>query len=138
MTTTAEPQAGEIVAELQANGMDKAARRIAYLLSLDGDDPSEAPIDRWSLRALADLLAAEPRLAQARIGVGLDGRMHAEWVVAPDGLLVMEFPADGLIRFSGAFDPPDAVSEQPPVSGTLSATETLATVQPLIAQIESL
>ena len=138
MRTDAEPQAGEIVASLEARGLQKAADRVAYLLSLDGDDPDEAPIDRWSLRALADLLAAEPRLAQTRIGVGLDGQMHAEWVVVPDGLLVMEFLPDSLIRFSGAFDPPDAVSEQPPVSGTLSATETLATVQPLIAQIESL
>lgn len=131
MTTTAEPRASEIVAELEAQGLCAAAERISYLLSLDGDDPDEAPIDRRSLRALADLLTGEPRLSRPRIGVGPDGLMHAEWAAA-DGLLAMEFLPDGVIRFSGAFGAPDAGALRPPVSGALPAAAALAAVQHLV------
>ncbi len=131
MTTTAEPRANEIVAELEAHGLRAAAERISYLLSLDDDDTDEAPIDRRSLRALADLLTGEPRLSRPRIGVGPDGLMHAEWA-ATDGLLAMEFLPDGVIRFSGAFGAPDAETLRPPVSGALPAAAALAAVQHLV------
>lgn len=135
MTTTAEPQASEIVAELEAHGLGAAAERISYLLSLDDDDPDEAPIDRRSLRALADLLRGEPRLSRPRIGVGPDGLIHAEWAVARDGLLAMEFLPDGIVRFSGAFGAPDAGGLRPPVSGVLPSAAALAAVRPLVELI---
>lgn len=132
MTTTAEPQASEIVAELEAHGLGAAAERISYLLSLDDDDPDEAPIDRRSLGALAALLRGEPRLSRPRIGVGPDGLMHAEWAAARDGLLAMEFLPDGIVRFSGAFGAPDAGGLRPPVSGVLPSAAALAAVRPLV------
>lgn len=132
MTTTVEPQASEIVAELEAHGLGAAAERILYLLGLDDDDPDEAPIDRRSLRALADLLMGEPRLSRPRIGVGPGGLIHAEWAAARDGLLAMEFLPDGVIRFSGAFGAPNAGALRPPISGALPAAAALAAVQPIV------
>lgn len=125
MTTTAEPRASEIVAELETHGLCAAAERISYLLSLDDDDPDEAPIDRRSLRALADLLMSGPRLSRPRIGVGPDGLMHAEWATPTDGLLAMEFLPDGVIRFSGAFGAPDAETLRLPAAAALAAVQHL-------------
>ena len=48
------PSSDDIVAQLQERGREKAAERVTYLLSLDGDDPDEQPINIASLREFAD------------------------------------------------------------------------------------
>ena len=73
MTTTGEhpptthPSSDEIVARLKKLNRDKVAERVAYLLSLDGDDPSEKPIEITSLRDFAQMIEDNWKLPDPRI-----------------------------------------------------------------------
>ena len=87
MTTTGEhlptthPNSDEIVARLRELNRNKVAERVAYLLSLDGDDPSEQPIDITSLRDFAQMIEDNWKLPDPRISRQSE-RAHQHRVVS--------------------------------------------------------
>ena len=54
-SSTVDLRVDAIIRELEER-RSAVAERVAYLLSLDGDDPDEAPIDIESLHSFAKLL----------------------------------------------------------------------------------
>lgn len=140
MTTAAEhsstfdPRVNAIIRELETR-RSAVAERVSYLLSLDGDDPDETPIDIESLHSLAELLRRNQKLPDPRIGVKPDGLMQIEWFLNPDGILALTFLRDGLIRVYAAFDKPDSAAGCAPINDTLSAAETEAAIQPYVRRL---
>ena len=128
-SSTVDPRVDAIIRELEAR-RSAVAERVAYLLSLDGDDPGEAPIDIESLHSFAELLRRNQKLPDPRIGVKLDGAIQIEWFLNPDGILAMTFLHNGLIRVYAAFDKPGSAAGCAPINDTLSAAETDAAIQP--------
>ena len=57
-STPADPRADEIVRDLEARRCFTAAERVTYLLSLDGDDPDEEPINVESAALVRRAVAA--------------------------------------------------------------------------------
>ena len=133
-SSTADPRVDAIIRELEAR-RSAVAERVAYLLSLDGDDPDEAPIDIESLRSFAKLLKRNQKLPDPRIGVKPDGAIQIEWFLNPDGILAMTFLHNGLIRVYAAFDEPNSAPGCAPINDTLSAAEADAAIQPYVRRL---
>ena len=133
-SSTVDPRVGAIIRELETR-RSAVAERVSYLLSLDGDDPDEAPIDIESLHSFAELLRRNQKLPDPRIGVKPDGLMQIEWFLNPDGILAMTFLHDGLIRVYAAFDKPDSAAGCAPINDTLTAAETDAAIEPYMRRL---
>lgn len=133
-SSTADPRVDAIIRELEAR-RSAVAERVSYLLSLDGDDPDEAPIDIESLHSFTELLGRNQKLPDPRIGVKPDGLMQIEWFLNPDGILAMTFLPDGLIRVYAAFDKPDSAVGCAPINDTLTAAETEAAIRPYLRRL---
>ena len=134
-STPADPRADEIVRELEARRRFTAAERVAHLLSLDGDDPDEEPINVESLRWFAKLLQRCSTLPDPRIGVKPNGLVQIEWLLDPPGIVALTFLADGLIRIYAAFDEPGSMPHCAPVNSTLAPTEAEAAMQPFVDRL---
>ena len=112
MTTTGDlpptthPSSDEVVARLRTIKRDKVAERVAYLLSLDGDDPSEQPIDVTSLRDFAQLIEDNWKLPDPRIGANPLGHISVEWFLEPPGIVAMTLETNSMVRIYAAFDEP--------------------------------
>ena len=141
MTTTGEhlptthPNSDEIVARLRNLNRDKVAERVAYLLSLDGDDPSEQPIDITSLRDFAQMLERNWKLPDPRVSANPLGHISIEWFLEPPGIVAMTFETNGIVRFYAAFDEPDSQPDCAPVSSTLGTSEALVAVQAFLSHL---
>ena len=133
-SSTVDPRVDAIIRELETQ-RSAVAERVSYLLSLDGDDPDEAPIDIESLHSFAELLRRNQKLPDPRIGVKPDGLMQIEWFLNPDGILAMTFLHDGLIRVYAAFDKPDSAAGCAPINDTLTAAETDAAIKPYMRRL---
>ena len=72
-STPTDPSADAIVRDLETRRRFGAAKRVAYLLSLDGDDPDEEPVNIESLHWFAELLKRHFTLPDPRIGVKPNG-----------------------------------------------------------------
>ena len=135
MTTTGEhpptthPSSDEVVARLKTMNRDKVAERVAYLLSLDGDDPSEKPIEITCLRDFAQMIEDNWKLPDPRISANPVGQISIEWFLEPPGIVAMTFETNGIVRFYAAFDEPDGQPGCAPISSTLGTSEALVAVQ---------
>ena len=127
-----------IIASLRQAGLDKVADRIGYLQSLVEDDPDEPPIALESLRQMALFLVSERQLGDPQIGVSPDGLMGAQWRTDDDDLVVMEFLADGLIRFAAISASSGGDLERQRVSGILGKNETLQALGSFTSRLVSL
>ena len=141
MTTTGEhlptthPNSDEIVARLRELNRNKVAERVAYLLSLDGDDPSEQPIDITSLRDFAQMIKDNWKLPDPRISANPNGQISIEWFLEPPGIVAMTFETNGKVRLYAAFDEPDRQPGCAPVSSTLATGEALVAVQQFLSHL---
>ena len=122
----------DIISELRLIGLDSAADRLSYLESLADEDPDEPSILLKSLQHLALFLTSERHLGNPQIGVSPDGLLGAQWRAENDAVVVMEFLADGLIRFAAISAPAKCDVEKQRVSGVLGKRETLQAVQPFM------
>ncbi len=141
MTTTGEhpptthPNSDEVVARLRELNGDKVAERVAYLLGLDDDDPSEQPIEINSLRDFARMIEDNWKLPDPRIAANPLGHISIEWFLDPPGIVAMTFETNGRVRFYAAFDEPDGQPGCAPVSSTLGTSEALVAVQRFLSQL---
>ena len=115
---------------LRESGLDQSAERLGYLQRLADEDPDEAPIALESLRQLTAFLIDERELGQPEIGVSPNGVALAQWRVMGGGILAMEFPGSGLIRFAGTSGRTGHGRASRRVSGTLPKAEALRAVRP--------
>ena len=136
MRATATPEHVDEI--LREHGLVPVADRLSYLRQLSAHDSQEPRMKVDSMRELARLLLSERWLPRPQIGVSPDGLAHAEWVLPGDdgdtsgsGILAMEFPDSGLIRFA-AVSPPSTQgdAQRMRVNGTLPKTEAVQAVQP--------
>ena len=140
MTTTGEqphtthPGSGEIVARLKQMNRDKVGERVAYLLSLDGDNPSEKPIEITSLRDFAQLIEDNWKLPDPRISANPNGHISIEWFLEPPGIVAMTFETNSRVRFYAEFDESDGQPGCAPISSTLGTSEALVAVQRFLHQ----
>ena len=134
-STPADPRTDEIVRDLEARQRFTAAERVTYLLSLDGDDPDEEPINIESLRWFAELLRRCSTLPDPRIGVKPNGLVQIEWLLDPPGIVALTFLADGLIRIYAAFDEPERMPNCAPINSTLTPAEAEVAMQPFIDRL---
>ena len=132
---TAHPSSDEIVARLKRMNRDRVGERVAYLLSLDGDDPSEHPIDITSLRDFAQMIEDNSKLPDPRISANPVGQISIEWFLEPPGIVAMTFETNGIVRFYAAFDEPDSQPDCAPVSSTLGTSEALVAVQAFLSHL---
>ena len=132
---TAHPSSDDVVARLKTMNRDKVAERVAYLLSLDGDDPSEKPIGITSLRDFAQLIKENWTLPDPRISANPNGHISIEWFLEPPGIVAMTFETNGMVRFYAAFDGPHSHPACQPVSGTLPAWEAMIAVEPFLSHL---
>ncbi len=116
----------QIIEALRESGLTAIAVRLAYLKSLDYDDPEEQPMDLESLRGAASLLVEHPEWPKPGIGLGLDGLVGIEWDIAPTGLLAMLFKPSGLISFAATSGPRALGPDRPSVSGAGAADDAVA------------
>ena len=116
----------QIIEALRECGLTAIAVRLAYLKSLDYDDPEEESMDLESLRGASSLLVEHPEWPKPGIGVGPDGLVGIEWDVAPTGLLAMLFKPSGLISFAATSGPRALGPDRPSVSGTGAADDAVA------------
>ncbi len=116
----------QIIDALRECGLTAIAVRLAYLKSLDYDDPEEQSMDLESLRGASSLLVEHPEWPKPGIGVGPDGLVGIEWDVAPTGLLAMLFKPSGLISFAATSGPRALGPDRPSVSGTGAADDAVA------------
>ena len=134
-STPADPRADEIVRDLEARRRFTAAERVAHLLSLDGDDPNEEPINVESLHWFAELLRRCSTLPDPRIGVKPNGLVQIEWLLDPPGIVALTFLADGLIRIYAAFDEPEGMPNCAPVNSTLTPAEAEVAMEPFVDRL---
>lgn len=134
-STPADPRADAIVRDLEARRRFTAAERVAYLLSLDGGDPDEEPINIESLHWFAELLRRQFTLPDLRIGVKPNGLVQIEWLLDPPGIVALTFLADGLIRIYAAFDEPGSMQHCAPVNSTLTLAEAEVAMRPFIDRL---
>ncbi len=132
---TAHPNSDEIVARLKTMNRHEVAERVAYLLSLDGDDPSEQPIDITSLRDFARLIEENWKLPDPRISANPLGHISIEWFLEPPGIVAMTFETNGMVRFYAAFDEPDSQPGCALISSTLRTSEALVAVQQFLSHL---
>ena len=141
MTTTGEhphtTHSGfdEIVARLETMNRHKVGERVAYLLSLDGDDPSEKPIEITSLRDFAQMIEDNWKLPDPRISANPVGHISIEWFLEPPGIVAMTFETNGMVRLYAAFDEPDSQPGCAPISSTLATGEALVAVQRFLSHL---
>lgn len=117
---------------LNAVGRTEAADRLTQLIAIIDDDPDEPDLDADSLMYFADLLIDEPHFETPVIGIDPEGRLQAEWHVLSQGLLVMNFRQDGLIRFVAVSEPARPGRERMRVSGTLRKPDALQAIKPFL------
>lgn len=134
-STPTDPSADAIVRDLETRRRFGAAKRVAYLLSLDGDDPDEEPVNIESLHWFAELLKRHFTLPDPRIGVKPNGLVQIEWLLDPPGILALTFLTDGLIRIYAAFDEPESLPNCTPVNSTLTPAEAEAAMQPFVDRL---
>lgn len=134
-STPADPRADAIVRELEARQRFTAAKHVAHLLSLDGDDPDEEPINVESLHWFAELLRRCSTLPDPRIGVKPNGLVQIEWLLDPPGIVALTFLTDGLIRIYAAFDEPEGMPNCAPVNSTLTPAEVEVAMQPFVDRL---
>ena len=127
----------EIIEALRRMDLGAAAHRIDYLVSLDDDDPDEAPIQVASLRCLALFLIEERSLKEPGIGVSSDGLMQIEWRLEPDGLLAMQFLGAGQIQFAAMAGNVSKDIRREQLSGTLQKADMMNVIRPFLPGIQS-
>ena len=115
---------------LSAVGRTEAAEKLTELMFLIDEDPDEPDLDADSLMYFADFLIDEPNFETPVIGIDPEGRVQAEWPVLSQGLLVLNFRQDGLVRFVAASGPARLGKERMRVSGTLRKRDALRAVEP--------
>ena len=130
----AEDPAGIVNALRVADRCDVADQLSDLLedLSEDGDARS---IVLESLRELARFLIDERAFEAPAIGVDPAGFVQAEWPVLENGLLVMNFRPDGLIRFVAVSGPAQEGITRQKESDTLPKTELLQKIRPFLVGI---
>ena len=89
----------QIIDSLVISGRHTIAADLKGLLQLIDEDPEESPVELDSLRAFAEFLIDEPQYPDPTVGSDPRGYIQAEWRVFENGLLVMNFRPNGLIRF---------------------------------------
>ena len=115
---------------LSAVGRTEAAEKLTELMFLIDEDPDEPDLDADSLIYFADFLIDEPNFETPVIGIDPEGRVQAEWPVLSQGLLVLNFRQDGLVRFVALSEPARPGRERMRVSGTLRKRDALRAVEP--------
>ena len=115
---------------LSAVGRTEAAEKLTELMFLIDEDPDEPDLDADSLMYFADFLIDEPNFETPVIGIDPEGRVQAEWPVLSQGLLVLNFRQDGLVRFVALSEPARPGKERMRVSGTLRKRDALRAVEP--------
>ena len=115
---------------LSAVGRTEAAEKLTELMFLIDEDPDEPDLDADSLMYFADFLIDEPNFETPVIGIDPEGRVQAEWPVLSQGLLVLNFRQDGLVRFVALSEPARPGRERMRVSGTLRKRDALRAVEP--------
>ena len=123
----------EITSALRESGLEESADRLGYLQRLADEDPDEEPVVIPSLRHLTSFLMDQRHLGQPDIGVSPDGVALAQWCVAGNGILAMDFLGSGLIRFAGTSGPGSQDGESLRVSGTLPKAKALQAIQSLLS-----
>ena len=81
-----------------------------------------------------DFLIDEPHFGTPVVGTDPDGLIQAEWPVLGDGLLVMNFRQDGLIRFVAVAEPARPGKDRMRVSGAMRKPDALQAVAPFLKQ----
>ncbi len=119
---------------LGAAGRGEVAESLEELIVLINEDPDEPDLDVDSLTYFADFLIDEPHFGTPVIGTDPEGRVQAEWRVLSEGLLVMNFRQDGLIRFVAVAEPARPGKERMRVSGALRKADALQAVEPFLKQ----
>lgn len=120
----------KVVVALEQSGFSATATRIVHLHRLAADDPEEPGISIESLRGLASFLQREPRLRSPRIGVGPTGIVQAEWRVAEDGMLALQFLPSEFIRFAAISPRGRLERTRRRLSGILPASEVREPIRP--------
>ena len=120
----------EMIEVLRESGLNESSERLRYLQRLADEDPDEQPIAMESLQQLTAFLMDERELGQPEIGVSPNGVALAQWRIMGGGILAMEFPGSGLIRFAGTSGGTGDGRATHRVSGTLPKAKALRAVRP--------
>ena len=124
----------DVITALRISGRHVAADRLAALIALIDEDPDELPIVLESLKAFARFLIDERQFDTPRIGTDRDGHVQVEWPVLEQGLLVMNFRPDDLIRFVAVSAPARRGTKRMRVSDMLPKPEVLKAIRQFVHQ----
>ncbi len=119
----AEPQ--DLVEILRLANRIDVANQLEVLLIDIGEDQCETEIVLESLMAMVLFLIEESQFESPVIGLDPVGNVQAEWSVLDNGLLVMNFQPDDLIRFVAISAPAQPGIERKKDKGTLTRPEVL-------------
>ena len=125
----------QIIDALRECGLTAVGERLQYLRNLGAHDSTEPPMEIESLGALARFLIGGRQLPDPGIGVTPDGLLMANWRVPPEGLIALEFRADGLIRFAAVSASAKHAADRTSINGELPIDEALAALSPFTALI---
>ena len=121
------------MARLREAGRTAAVEQLAELMAALDEEADEPDLSVESLMSFTDFLVDQHRFGTPAVGIDADGQIQAEWQVLSEGLLVMNFRNDGLIRFVAVSGPARVGSKRMRLSGTLQKRDALRAIEPFLA-----
>lgn len=132
VTSAVEPQ--DLVKILRSANRIDVANQLETLLTDIGEDLCQTEIDFESLRGMVLFHIEVSQFEYPVIGLDPVGNVQAEWSVLDNGLLVMNFQPDGLIRFVAISAPAQPGIVRKKDKGTLTRSEVLQRVHLFLTQ----
>ena len=123
----------DLVEILRSANRDDVAEQLEELLEYIDEDLSEPEIVLDSLKGMVLFLIEESQFESPVIGLDPVGNVQAEWSVFDDGLLVMNFRPNGLIRFVAISAPARPGIVRMRDKGTLPKSLVLQRIQPFLS-----
>ena len=89
-----------VIRIVEQYGLERVAKRVAYLSGLHAEDSDEPEVDLGSLKQMASVVINNPTLNDPRLTLTSQGYVHAEWPTTGGGRIAMTFLSSRLVDYA--------------------------------------